>query len=117
MLDIDLSHLNEVLVLLRKCQFPDNRWFELGLGLGLSKNTLDDIKANYPQDVHQCLIECLSKWLERADDVNSNGGATYDSLSTAIRDMNLIAVAENIKESELVYYCLIIIIIIIVLIL
>ena len=91
-------------MLLRKCQFPDKRWFELGLGLGLSKNTLDEIKANNPQDVNQCLLECLSKWLKRADNVNSKGGATYDSLSTAIRSMNEFAVAEHIiKESELVY--------------
>ena len=111
---LDISHLHEVLVLLRKCLFPDKRWFELGLGLGLSKsNTLDNIEDSYPRDPSRCLLECLSKWLERADDVDSKGGATYDSLSTAIRDMNLIAVAENIKESELVYYCLTIIIVIV----
>ena len=100
-------------MLLRKCQFPDKRWFELGLGLGLSKNTLEYIEDSYPRDPYRCLLECLSKWLERADDVDSRGGATYDSLSTTIRDMNLIAVAENIKESELVYYCLTIIIVIV----
>ena len=112
---LDISHLNEVLVLLRKCQFPDKRWFELGLVLGLSKsNTLDNIEDSYPRDPSRCLLECLSKWLERADDVDSRGGATYDSLSTAIRNLNLIAVAENVeKESELVYYCLTIIIVIV----
>ena len=48
---------------------------ELGLRLGLKKTTLDVIEANYPRDVGRCLIECLSKWLERADDVDSKGGA------------------------------------------
>ena len=106
--------MNGVLVLLRKCGFSDKRWFELGLALGLLKNTLDTVEINYPRDTSRCLLECLTKWLEKADEVNSKGGATYVSLSAAIRDMNEIAVAENIeKESELLYYyyCLIIVIV------
>ncbi|XP_019860339.1 PREDICTED: uncharacterized protein LOC109588638 [Amphimedon queenslandica] len=99
-LQLEISHLNEVLVLLRKCGFTDKRWFELGLALGLSKNTLDTIEINYPRDTSRCLLECLSKWLEKADDVNSKGGATYESLSTAIRDMNENAVAENIEKEK-----------------
>ena len=74
---------------------------ELGLKLGLKKNTLDTIRANYPQDTHQCLIECLSKWLKRADAVDSKGGATWDSLSDALRSMDEIAVADKLdQESE-----------------
>ena len=76
---------------------------ELGLKLGLKKkNTLDVIEANNPRDVSRCLIECLSKWLERADDVDSKGGASWDSLSVALRSMNEIAVADKLdQESEL----------------
>ena len=75
---------------------------ELGLKLGLKKNTLDTIKANHPQDTRQCLIECLSKWLERADGVGSKRGATWDSLSDALRSMDEIAVADKLdQESEL----------------
>ena len=75
---------------------------ELGLKLGLKKNTLDAIETNYPRDAHRCLIECLSKWLERADDVDSKGGATWDSLSDALRSMDEIAVADKLdQESEL----------------
>ena len=91
-------------MLLRKCQFSDSRWFELGLALGLSKNTLDTIEESYPRDPSRCLLECLSKWLEKADNVDSKGRATctYDSLSTAIRSMNLIAVADMLdQESKL----------------
>ena len=73
---------------------------ELGLKLGLKKNTLDAIEDNYPL-VGRCLIECLSKWLERADGVGSKRGATWDSLSDALRSMNEIAVADKLdKESE-----------------
>ena len=75
---------------------------ELGLKLGLRKNTLDTIRANHPQDTRQCLIECLSKWLERADGVGSKRGATWDSLSDALRSMDEHAVADKLdKESEL----------------
>ena len=75
---------------------------ELGLKLGLKKNTLDAIETNYPRDVHRCLIECLYKWLERVDDVGSKGGATWDSLSDALRSMKENAVADKLdQESEL----------------
>ena len=97
-----IQELNDVLELLKKCSFSETRWFELGLALGLSKTTLDTIRANHPQDTRQCLIECLSKWLERADDVDSKGGATWDSLSDTLRSMDEIAVADKLdQESEL----------------
>ena len=55
------------------------------------------------------MIECLSKWLEKADDVDSKGGATWDSLSTGLRSMSENAVAAELeKKSELHYsveYC------------
>ena len=96
---IGIQELNGVLELLKKCGFSEKRWFELGLALGLSKDTLKTIEANYPQDFHLCLIECLSKWLKRADD--SKGGATWDSLSTGLRSINENAVADMLdKESE-----------------
>ena len=81
-----------------KCGFSERRWFKLGLALGLLKNTLDAIEANYPRDVHRCLIECLSKWLERADDVDSKGGATWDSLSTGLRSINENAVVDILDQ-------------------
>ena len=100
-LRIDINDLEDVLQLLKKCDFSDSKWMELGLKLGLKKTTLDTIKANYPQDTRQCLIDCLSKWLERADAVDTKGRATWDSLSTGLRSMNKIAVADKLdKESE-----------------
>ena len=93
-----IQELNNVLGLLKKCGFSERGWFDLGLALGLSKNTLDTIRANYPQDTRQCLIECLSKWLKRADDVDSKGGATWDSLSTALRSINENAVADMLDQ-------------------
>ena len=104
-----IQELNNVLEILKKCGFPEKRWFELGLALGLSKDTLDAIEAFYREGVGRYLIECLSKWLKRADDVDSKEGATWDSLSTGLRSINEIAVADKLdKESECinVHVCL-----------
>ena len=101
-----IQELNNVLELLKEYGFSETRWFELGLPLGLSKNTLDTIKTDHPQNTRQCLIECLSKWLKRADAVDSKGGATWDSLSDALRSMDEIAVADKLdKESESIPAC------------
>ena len=57
---------------------------------------------NHHRDVSRCLIECLVQWLRRADNVDSRGGATWDSLSTALQSMNEMAVADKLhKKSEL----------------
>ena len=93
-----IQQLNDVLELLKKFGFSETRWFKLGLALGLSKTTLDTIKADHPQDTHQCVIECLSKWLKRADGVDSKGGATWDSLSTGLRSINENAVADMLDK-------------------
>ena len=98
---IGIQELSDVLELLKKCGFFETRWFDLGLALGLSKTTLDTIRANHPQDTHQCLIECLSKWLKRADAVDSKGGATWDSLSTGLRSINENAVPDMLNQEIL----------------
>ena len=86
---------------MKKCGFPESRWHDLGLRLGLHKNTLDAIEKDHSGDVSRCLMECLSQWLSRADSVDSRGGATYDSLSDAARSMDEKAVADNLdKESK-----------------
>ena len=89
---------------MRGCRFPEKRWIDLGLRLGLHKNALDAIK-NDNNTTSSCYTECLSQWLRRADNVDSRGGATWDSLSTALRSMNEIAVADKLdQESELCLY-------------
>ena len=96
-----IQQLSDVLELLKKCGFSETSWFDLGLALGLSYSTLNTIKANHPQNTHQYLIECLSKWLKRADAVDSKGGATWDSLSTGLRSINEIAVAHMLNQEIL----------------
>ena len=45
------------------------------------------IRANERGDVDKCFTECLSKWLSRADDVDSKGGSTFRSLADALGRM------------------------------
>ena len=102
-----IDQLIDVLNLLKRCGFPQTRWYELGLTLGLHKDTLDAIERNHPGDVCRCLIECLSKWLRRVDYVDSKGGATFDSLSNALKSMNENAAADKLdQESKLISSCL-----------
>ena len=94
-----IDQLVDVIDLLKRRGFPETRWQELGLRLGLLKNTLDNIADTFTRPEAR-LIECLSKWLCRADNVDSRGGATWDSLSTTLRSMNEVAVADELdKES------------------
>ena len=86
---------------MKRYGFPVERWPELGLKLGLLQNTLDAIEKNHSGDSVHCLTECLSQWLCRADNVDSRGGATWDSLSDALRFINEITVANMLdKESK-----------------
>ena len=97
-----LDQLIDVINLLKRCGFPQTRWHELGLTLGLHKNTLDVIKRD-SDTTYECLTECLSQWLSRADNVDSKGGATFDSLSDALKSMNENAAADKLdQESKLI---------------
>uniref|UniRef100_A0A1X7UDL4 Uncharacterized protein n=1 Tax=Amphimedon queenslandica TaxID=400682 RepID=A0A1X7UDL4_AMPQE len=97
---LSIDQLVDVIDLLKRSGYPETRWQDLGLRLGLHKNTLDAIERNHPGDVTRCLTECLSKWLRKADNVNSKGGATFDSLSNALRSMDETAVADKLDEER-----------------
>uniref|UniRef100_A0A1X7T9S3 Death domain-containing protein n=1 Tax=Amphimedon queenslandica TaxID=400682 RepID=A0A1X7T9S3_AMPQE len=97
---LTIEQLIDVLNLLKRCGFPQRRWKELGLTLGLLKNTLDAIERNHPGDVSGCLTECLSQWLSRADNVDSKGRATFDSLSDALKSMNENAAADKLDQEK-----------------
>ncbi|XP_019854581.1 PREDICTED: uncharacterized protein LOC109583605 [Amphimedon queenslandica] len=98
---LGVDDLVDVLDLLKRCGFPETKWHQLGLRLGLRKNTLDAIEMKYHSDVYRCMTECLSQWLSRADNVDSRGGANLDSLSDALRSINETAVAETLSESTM----------------
>ena len=97
-----LDQLIDVLNLLKRCGFPQRRWKELGLTLGLLMDSLDAIAENYSK-VEDRFIECIARWLRRADNVDSRGGATFDSLSDALKSMNENAAADKLdQESKLI---------------
>uniref|UniRef100_A0A1X7SRK2 Death domain-containing protein n=2 Tax=Amphimedon queenslandica TaxID=400682 RepID=A0A1X7SRK2_AMPQE len=97
---LTIDQLIDVLDLLKRCGFPQTRWHELGLRLGLHKNTLDALEMIFRGDVSRCLMECLCQWLRRADNVDNKGRATFDSLSDALKSMNENAAADKLDQEK-----------------
>ena len=89
---------------LQQSGFAQRRWTELGLTLGLLQPTLDVIEANHQRDVSRCLYECLTKWLYRADNVESVGPPTWDSLADGLYRINNNAVADTLIKTSKNYF-------------
>ena len=70
----------KVLYVLKRSNFSTDKWFDLGLKLGISYNDLKTIETNYPREAQRCLIDCLAKWLQ-------SGKATYTGLVNALMDI------------------------------
>ena len=83
---------------LSKSHFPNSKWSELGLELGLYQSTLHDIRAEFGTSVSSCLRECLTKWLNKQDNVMKGGGVNYNSLADALITIGEKAVVENISK-------------------
>ena len=90
--------MNEILEILKHKWFSSRRWIELGLTLGLSQPTLDEIEANHQHDVSRCLQECLTKWLNRSDNVDSVGPPTWNSLASGLHKINEKTIAQNLQK-------------------
>ena len=41
-------------------------WFNLGVALGLSYDTLKTIESDYPRDAPRCLTEMINAWLRNS---------------------------------------------------
>ena len=78
--------------------FDKRQWTDLGLKLGLLQPTLDVIEADNERDVSRCLNKCLTKWLNKADNVDSVGPPTWDSLADGLHRINEKAVAKKLTE-------------------
>ena len=95
-----VTDLAGVLNLLRRHGYSGVSYYDLGLYLGLSSDTLDAIKENNKGDIDGCLRDCLTKWLQEPDE--EKGGPTIYLLVTALRELGENAIAERIDiESEL----------------
>ena len=98
---IDSKSLLEISQLLKKHGFYEgDRYYTLGLNLGLSKETMDDIKRKHKKDATG-LLECLKAWLHQNSDVKGNGSPTIFTLNKALLKMGEDKVAHGIhKESK-----------------
>ena len=90
--------MKDIIDILKQGYFPYDKWSSLGLNLGLLQPTLSVIETNYKGDVERCLCECLTQWLHQSDNVYENGGATLDSLASALEKIGENAVAIKIQK-------------------
>ena len=98
---VDIRNLGNIIEELKAQQFDHNEWRQLGLYLGLYHPTLtaiDVYRRGYSMD---CLIDCLSAWLEKKDAVEDKGCPTWLTLVTALEKLKENKVAANIKAK----YC------------
>ena len=93
--------MNDIIEALKNSGFGSTRWIDLGLTMGLSYNTLCDIKKTYTNS-SECLMDCLAKWLARRDDVDSKGRPSLYTLAKALERIDEKAAADKIinKLSE-----------------
>ena len=56
------------------------KWYSIGLGLGLSADTLDAIAKAHQQQPEECVIDTIKQWLR-----NDDPQPTWEALSDALR--------------------------------
>ena len=93
-----IGDLDKVITCLENNAFPDREWKPLGLKLGLIIIKLNNIEANY-RSVTDCLRECLVLWLQQSYDTKEHSLPTMESLSEALKNIGLNAVASGIIKS------------------
>ncbi|XP_019858068.1 PREDICTED: uncharacterized protein LOC109586329 isoform X1 [Amphimedon queenslandica] len=94
------TDLSDLLQLLTRHGYSEDRYYRLSLFLGLSPNTISVIEADHRGDTGRCLSDCLTKWLQKADDVVKKGGPTIYSLVSALRELGENGVADGIDMEK-----------------
>ena len=92
----DISKLKFVLQVLRHYKFPEAKWFEFGLNLGLLHPTLEAIESAHKSNPSRCLMECLAKWLTEGSD----GTLVWQTLANALREMDVKSIAIDIRKTS-----------------
>ena len=72
--------------------------------MGLLQTTLDEIKSKHSNDPAKCLTDMLSRWLNRADLVDTKGRTTLNTLALALKDMGYTAAYDNIEQKVSVIF-------------
>ena len=80
----DITKLNEILKVLKFYNFPETRWFDFGLNLGLLHPTLEAIEYDHKGNSSRCLMECLTKWLSKVD--KTGRPLTWQTLANGCRE-------------------------------
>ena len=65
------------------------QWFNLGLALGLSPDTLEVIQYNFPRDVRRCLTEMMIAWLQMKDSSQPSWKSLVSALSSPLVNIEL----------------------------
>ena len=70
------------------------QWFNLGVALGVSYDTLKTIESNYPRDALRCLTEMTIAWLRNSSQ------PTWRSLFLALKSVNRVDIANTIATKH-----------------
>ena len=80
---------------------PVVNWNVLGLHLGIHHHELQKIDKEERGSVDNCLTAMLQRWTLQKDAVKEFGGATKESLVSALHKMKEIVLAETVAQAEL----------------
>ena len=80
---------------------PLVNWFGLGIQLGIYHHELKKIELEERGSVDRCLVAMLQRWMQEKDDVKSFGGATKEQMVSALKEIDEIALSENIAQATL----------------
>ena len=75
---------------------PDN--FQMGIYLGLDRDTIKGKQANHKDDVVICAFEILTTWLQKCDRPDS--AATFGELCRALTDLDRNDLIELVRSGE-----------------
>ncbi|XP_019861992.1 PREDICTED: uncharacterized protein LOC109590538, partial [Amphimedon queenslandica] len=91
---LDISDLSEIVSKLKECKFDPGQWEDLCLDIGLYEVTISTIRSDR-NTANDRLRSCLVKWLNRVEDVDKKGGATWESLENGLINIGQKPVAES----------------------
>ena len=80
-----------------------SKWYNIGLELGISSETLECIRANDRDDTEKCFVDMIKRWLQ-SDEVENK---SFKALVRALKSPSVgrEQVAEDMEKSEFHYAC------------